>query len=66
MKIEPTDHGVKALLSWDLEEIGVNVTQNPKIGAMFMINWCFMKDVAWNGGYWHAPAAFQTLRLDMK
>ena len=66
VKIEPTDHGVKALLSWDLEEIGVNVTQNPKIGAMFMINWCFMKDVAWNGGYWHAPAAFQTLRLDMK
>lgn len=69
VKLYPTDHGLKALVSWDLEELGVEITKDQKIGAMFLINWTYMKDgkdVAWNGGYWHAPAAFQTLRLELK
>jgi len=44
-----------------LAEIGVNITQGNKLGAMIVAN-----DGAWNGGQWHSPTGFQTLVLEMK
>jgi len=44
-----------------LADIGVNITQGNKLGAMIVAN-----DGAWNGGQWHSPTGFQTLVLEMK
>ena len=67
-RVEPVEGGLRVLVSWDLDELGVEITKDPKIGAMFMVNDFYMDNggASWNGGYWHAPTAFQTLRLEMK
>ena len=44
-----------------LAEIGVNITQGNKLGAMIVAN-----DGAWNGGQWHSPTGFQNLVLEME
>lgn len=69
VKLETSGENIRALITWDLEELGVEITKDPKINAMFIFNYSIVKGnegISWNGGYWNAPTAFQTLRLDMR
>ena len=59
-KVKPTAKGAVVLVTIPLSEIGVNISQGNKIGAMFVGN-----EGAWNGGQWHSPTGFQILQLNM-
>lgn len=61
-KIVPVgEDGLRALIKWPFDQIKVEPSKYNKIGAMFLVS-----GTAWNGGQWHAPTAFQTLKLELK
>ena len=61
LKERPDGNGITALVSWYLEDFGIEITKNNLVGAQFLTVFS-----AWNGGQWHNPAGFQTLRFEVK
>ena len=58
--------GMISLLTFPLKTIGVDISKGNKCGFQVVSGGSGWWGCSWNGGQWHSPTGFQTLRFEMK
>ena len=58
--------GMISLMTFPMTTIGIDISKGNKCGFQVVSGGSGWWGCSWNGGQWHSPTGFQTLRFEMK